>query len=195
MKKEQLTELGLDEETAKKVLELNGKDVEAAKRPLSENVATLTAERDGLQSQLDAANEALKGFEGIDPANLKDELAKAQAALKEAETKHTADLAARDSRAETERFLADKKFINEITRSHFINETEAALADPANKGKNRQDIFDAMTKGEDGKDKPGIFEVENPNKLVLPPAGPADPSATGDIAAKVAQRYAAAKTE
>lgn len=175
MKKEQLIELGIDEEIAKKVLDINGTDIENAKRPLLERATAAEGDRDSLQAQLDAANEALKGFEGIDPANMQAELAKAQQTQQELIAKHAAELAARDSRAETERFLADKKFINDITRAHFIDQTEAALADPANKGKNRQDIFNALTAGEDGKAKPGIFAEESPNQLLdLPPSGNTD---------------------
>jgi len=194
MKKEQLLEKGISEEVAKEILKINGDDIENAKLPLTEKLTKAESERDGLQKQLDAAGEALKRFEGIDPANMKDELKKAQDALAEAQAKHAADIAARDSRAETERFLADKRFINDITRAHFVTQIETSLADPANKGKNRQDLFDALSKGEDGKDKPGIFAEESPNKLLnLPPSGPVAPGATDTVAAKVARRYAAAK--
>ena len=72
MKLEQLTALGLDEETAKKVQEINGKEIEAAKLPLNTRITALEGERDGAQAQLQSATDALKSFEGIDPKNLQE---------------------------------------------------------------------------------------------------------------------------
>lgn len=181
MKKEQLIELGIDEETVKKVMDINGADIEAAKRLLSDKLTKAEGERDGLQAQLATANETLEGFKDIDPKELQTKLEQAQTALAEAKKTYETDIAARDSKAETEKFIAQyeadnkKQFTNEITRAHYINEIEQALVDTANKGKNRLDIFTAMTVGEDGNPKPGVFHEENPNPLLrngdLPPAG------------------------
>lgn len=160
-------------------LKTAGKDGKAAKlADLSqgeyvslEKHNALVTDRDGLKTQLEAAVDSLKAFEGIDPANIQTELQNAQKALLEAEKKHTADLAKRDSRAETEKLLSSHKFINDITREHYVGAIETALDDPANKGKSRSDIFTALTQ-EDGKPKAGIFLDENPNKLPdMPPAG------------------------
>jgi len=167
MKKEQLIELGIDEEIAKKVMDLNGADIqrESAKIKVAEDA------RDALQGQFDTATDALKAFEGIDPANIKVELEKAQTALKDAKDEHAAELARRDSRTETEKLLSGHAFINDITRDFYVGEIEKALDDKVNKGKSRQDIFDALTKSEDGTQKPGIFT--NPNQVLdLPPSGP-----------------------
>ena len=168
MKKEELIALGIDEESAKKVMEINGADIQNVAAKLK----TAESDRDGLKAQLESAQASLKTFEGIDPQNLQAEIVKAQDALKTAQETHKAELTARDSRAETDRFLAGQKFINDITRDFYAGEVEKQLSDPANRGKSRQDIFTALTKDEKGQPKPGVFAEESPNKLLdLPPSG------------------------
>lgn len=180
MERKFLEELGLEKTVIDKILDVNSSDIGSTKKTLSDKLKTAEDARDGLQGQLDTANEALKGFEGIDPANIQAELKKAQDALKDAEKQHSADLAKRDSRAETEKLLSSHKFINDITREHYVNAVETALDDPANKGKSRDDIFKTLTQ-EDEKAKPGIFLEENPNKMPdMPPAGEGAP-ASDDI--------------
>ena len=189
MKKEQLLALGIDEEAAKKVMDINGEDIESAKRPLSEKIVALESERDGFLGQLETANEALKSFEGINPADIQEKLVTAQTALQQAEERHKSEIAARDSRAETEKFLVGKKFINEITKNHFVNQIEDSLAAPENKGKNRQDLFDMLTHTADGKPNEGIFVTENPNNILdLPPSGNTDPL-IGDEFQKKIDKY------
>lgn len=65
MKTKELTDLGLTDEQAAGVLKINGLDIEASKA----QVATLTGERDSLQSQLTQAQETLSKFReiGADP--------------------------------------------------------------------------------------------------------------------------------
>ena len=178
MKKEELLALGVDEETAKKIMDMNGADIQREQAKLK----PIEDDRDGSKAQLEAAEASLKAFEGIDPQNIKAELTKAQKELQDARDAHKAELSARDSRAETDRFLSGSKFINDITREHYAGEIEKALDDPANKGKSRQEIFDALTKDEKGQAKPGVFTEEKPNKLLdLPPAGnvsETDPNST-----------------
>ena len=113
MKLEQLTALGIDEEIAKKVQDINDKEIEAAKLPLTNRITALDGERDGIQTQLQSATDSLKAFEGIDPENIQAELKKATDALAAAEKTHAADIAKRDSRAETEKLLSSHKFIND----------------------------------------------------------------------------------
>lgn len=172
MKKEQLMELGLGEDVAKKVLEINGADIENAKKPLMERAVAAEAERDELQACLDETGKTLRGFEGFDPQAMRQQLADTQQALQDARDTHAAELAARDSRAETERYLAGRPFVNDITRAHFAGAIEAALADPAGAGRTRQEILDALVTDGAGGVTPGIFAEENPNRLLeTPPSG------------------------
>lgn len=59
MKKEELTSLGLTEDQAAKVFELHGKEL----TKLQNSVTTLTADRDGLKTQLETANAKLTGYD------------------------------------------------------------------------------------------------------------------------------------
>lgn len=70
MKTEELTALGLNEEQVNKVFAMHGKEINAQKQKTTD----AEAQRDNYKSQLDAANETLKKFEGIDPENIKKEI-------------------------------------------------------------------------------------------------------------------------
>ena len=98
MKKEELIALGLTEEQAGKVLGINGADIEHAKAAKDKEISTLTATRDGLQSQLDAATTALKKFEGIDPEQIQTELQTYKKQAEETEKRFTRELTQRDQR-------------------------------------------------------------------------------------------------
>lgn len=102
MKTEELTALGITEEVATKILAINGKDVEHAKATVGaakdKEIESLTAERDGLQSQLDTANATLEKFDGIDPEQIQSELETYKAQAKEANDKFTREITQRDQR-------------------------------------------------------------------------------------------------
>lgn len=175
MKKEQLIELGIDEEVAKKVMDLNGADIEAAKRPLNVKITSLESERDTAIGERDTAVQGLQQFEGLD----KKKYDEAIAAVDNLKTQHAAELDRRDTRDKIKSFISDydKKFINDITRDHYISEIEKALEDKVNKGKNYGDILDGFIKDEKGEVRPGIFkEPDSPNRLIIPPVGGGGPS-------------------
>lgn len=98
MKKEELTALGISEETAAKVLEINGKDIEHAKSVKDKAITDITAERDGLKAQLDTAAATLKKFEGIDPEQIQTELQSYKTKAEEAEKQFARELTQRDQR-------------------------------------------------------------------------------------------------
>lgn len=62
MKTEDLKALGLDEDQIKKVFELNGKDIAAEKR----STEKAEQDRDAWKTRAETAEDALKGFEGVD---------------------------------------------------------------------------------------------------------------------------------
>ncbi len=69
MKREEIKALIPDiaQEALDAILDLNGKDVEAAKA----GVAALTTERDGLQAQLAEANKAIQSYKDMDIEGVK----------------------------------------------------------------------------------------------------------------------------
>ena len=162
MKKEFLLELGLAEDTAAKIMDENGKDIQNVDRKLT----AMTGERDTLKTQFGEVQEKLKAFDGVDVENLKGEIAKLSGDLQTTKDTHAKELALRDRRAETDKFMSALKFVNDETREFYLNKLEAALDDDANKGKNRKDLVDALVNGEDGKPRPNIFAEE---KQIPPP--------------------------
>lgn len=102
MKTAELTALGISEEVATQILVMNGKDVENAKATVAaakdKEIATLTTQRDGIQSQLDTATETLKKFEGIDPEQIQTELQTYKTKAEDAEKRFTRELTQRDQR-------------------------------------------------------------------------------------------------
>ena len=102
MKTAELTALGITEEVATQILAINGKHIENAKSTAiaakDREIATLTTERDNLQTQLASANDTLKKFEGIDPEQIQTELQNYKSQAEEAENKFTREITARDQR-------------------------------------------------------------------------------------------------
>lgn len=74
MKTAELTAIGLTEEQATQVLAINGKDIESAKAAKDKVIADLTGERDDYKAQLETAQTTLKGFEGMDPEKIQQEI-------------------------------------------------------------------------------------------------------------------------
>lgn len=74
MKTAELTAIGLTEEQATQVLAMNGKDIESAKAAKDKVIADLTGERDDYKAQLETAQATLKGFEGMDPEKIQQEI-------------------------------------------------------------------------------------------------------------------------
>lgn len=98
MKTEELTALGLNEEQVKGVFALNGKDIEAEKAKGKKALEAAETARDNYKTQLDTATETLKGFEGIDPTKIKQEVADWKAKAEQAEKDFNAKLTQRDQR-------------------------------------------------------------------------------------------------
>lgn len=74
MKKEELTALGISEDVAAKVMEINGKDIEHAKAVKDKDIKTLQDERDGYKTRAETAEATLQNFDGIDPQKIQSEL-------------------------------------------------------------------------------------------------------------------------
>ena len=89
MKTEELKALGLTEEQIAGVFKLNGKSESKGKEELEK----VTAERDSLADKLKTATDALKGFEGVDVADLKSKIETLQADLKAKDDDYNAKIA------------------------------------------------------------------------------------------------------
>lgn len=96
MKKDELIALGLTEDQAKSVLEINGTDIEHAKAVKDKAIGDLTTERDDLKGRLDKAETTLKGFDGIDPEKIQGEIETYKQAAKDAEAHFNQQITQRD---------------------------------------------------------------------------------------------------
>lgn len=96
MKTEELTALGLTKEQATQVLTINSKDIENAKAAKDKTISTITAERDDLRSRLDTAENTLKGFEGIDPEKIQQELQTYKQSAEDAKKEYEKKILQRD---------------------------------------------------------------------------------------------------
>ena len=91
MKTEFLKALGLEQETINKIMEENGKDVNAEK----EKTRKAEGERDNYKTQLDTVNTKLEEFEGVDVKDLQGQITKLQGDLKAKEDEYAAKEAER----------------------------------------------------------------------------------------------------
>lgn len=98
MKKEELTALGISEDVAAKVLEINGKDIEHAKSVKDKDIKALQDERDGYKSRAETAETTLQSFEGIDPQKIQSELQTWKDKASAAEKDYNAKITQRDQR-------------------------------------------------------------------------------------------------
>lgn len=177
MNRKTLEDLGLEKEAIDKIMEANNVDIEREKRKVEKAVA----DKDGaesaqasLQTQLDDVQAKLMAFDNVDVSDMKSQIETLTSGLEAAKTDHLAEIEKLRRAGENKDFFTGltTPFINDETRTYYADKLEAALDSGQNRGKSRQEILDALTAGEDGKPRPGIYkEPESPNKLDIPPAG------------------------
>ena len=92
MKREDLEKLGLTKEQVDSVCDLNNADVQPLKNDLQKAQDDLKLAQD----KASIAEEALKKFDGVDPAALNKQITDLQEDLKKKDTEHAAALADRD---------------------------------------------------------------------------------------------------
>lgn len=86
MQRKFLEDLGLEKEIVDKIMSENGSDIEKTK-------ARLEAERDNYKEQLETAQNALKGFDGIDVKELQGKIETLNNDLKNKETEYQSKIA------------------------------------------------------------------------------------------------------
>lgn len=89
MKKDELLSKGLTEEQIQFVMAENGKDIQREK----DKISAMEAERDNYKDQLTTAQEALKGFEGIDVNELNEKIKDLAKQLTDKDNEYQAKLA------------------------------------------------------------------------------------------------------
>lgn len=139
----------------------NGKDIEAAKAKFADYEQTKTdllaakstiAELENGKGDTVALQKAIDDYKAAD--------AKREEDAKKAATR--ADVEARFAKAQGDK----REFAHAKIRSGYLDDFEKALSDEANKGKGDVEIFDALTK-----DQEGIFKSQNPMQAQMGGAG------------------------
>ena len=92
MKREELEKLGLTKEQIDKVCDLNNADVQ----PLKDQLQKAQDDLKVAQDKVTTTEEALKKFDGVDPAALNKQITDLQEDLKKRDAEHAAALADRD---------------------------------------------------------------------------------------------------
>ena len=89
-------------------------------------VSKLEAERDGYKEQLDTATETLKGFDGIKPEELQEEVEKYKKKAEEQEETFKKELEKRDFSDALDKAIGDYKFSSEYAKKSVMEEIKAA---------------------------------------------------------------------
>ncbi len=120
MKREEIKTLlpDITKEALDAIMELNGKDIEAAKA----GVTALTTERDGLQAQLTEANATIQSYKDMDIEGIKQSAADWETKYNTDTQKLKDDLAAVQYGHAVEAAVADLKFSSGAARKQFVAE-------------------------------------------------------------------------
>lgn len=121
MKTEELTALGLTEEQVKAVFSLNGKEIEKQKKI----VADIETERDNYKSQFEAADAALKKFDGIDPEKIQGEIQSYKDQLETQRKGYEKQLSQRDQKDWIEKKLNEYGVSSPFARKQLISDCMA----------------------------------------------------------------------
>ena len=155
--REFLKGLELDKETINTIMAEHGKLITESKEEiiaLKDNIKTYEAKIKEIETATNNSNEFKKELE-----DLKKSIAE-EKAQKESEAKEL------ELNTQIKEVFGDNKFVNDYTEKSLMAEIKSALKDEVNKEKTAKDIFEELTK-----DQEGLFV--NPNKVEIP--------ATGDI--------------
>lgn len=166
MKTEFLKELGISEDTIAKIHGENGKDIAAEKAKF--------ADYEDIKNQLKTANETISAFGDVEAikADVEKYKADAQTAKIEAD-KRVAQL---ETKSKVQEFTAAKQFVNTLTKEAVESKLLAELENEQSKGKSFEDIFKAITEGQENL-------LVDPNK----PAPPIQAPLSGGVSAKTAE--------
>lgn len=157
MQRKFLEDLGLEKNVIDKIMDENGNDINSTKQRLE-------GERDNYKSQLETAQETLKGFDGVDVNELQGKITALQNDLTAKETEYQNKLADRDF---------NDKFNSLIAKNGGRNSKAImALLDIDNIKSSKNQDADLQTAIEALKaDNDYLFESQEPFKNPVAPTG------------------------
>ncbi len=157
MKKEELIALGITEEQAAKVLEINGKDIEHAKSVKDTEISKLTTERDDLKGRLTTAEDTLKKFGDKTPEQIQQEIQTYQDQAKNAQADFDKKILQRDQKDWLKAKLDEYGVTSPFARNALVS--EAMSEDSGLKWKDNAFFgFDDFMKSAKEKDK-GLYQT------------------------------------
>jgi DNA repair exonuclease SbcCD ATPase subunit len=161
--REFLKGLDLDKETIDTIMAEHGKLITESKEKISE----LEGKVKTYETKVSEMDKQFKDSQKIQEElnTLKQTIADKEAEEKKKQEEQTFN-------EEFNKLIGDKQFINEYTKQAIINEFKTALSNEANKGKEKLDVLNEITK-----DKEGIFSSAN-KAIDIPPAGEVNKSET-----------------
>lgn len=180
MKKEELIALGIDEEVASKVMELNGKDIQREQNKF--------ADYEDLKSSLADTKQQLEALQGLKPEEMQQQIASLKEQLETSQAESAKKIAEMETTGKVKDFLTSKKFVNALTKDAITTQLVNALATDESKGKSLDDIFENLTK-----DMQNILVDDNAPKPPVQTNMTGTPSADDDAAVRAVMGLPPAK--
>lgn len=150
-------------------VEVPQEHVEQLNRLVAENYRTIAdydkvvRRRDELKTSLDDVTAKLEGFRDVDVTQLNAQIQTLTNELAAEKAARTEDAAKAVRERNVRAFLADKKFVNDITRASIERQLLDALA--ANTGETVDQLYSKITTGDDGQPIPNIVVDDQTEQL------------------------------
>lgn len=148
----------------------------------------LKGKHDGLEQSLADVQGKLKAFGEMTAEEWKQKVSKLEGDLANEKAARQKDAAAALLKHRVDGFLADKHFVNDITRDAIAGKLAESLGSDDAKGKAIDDLFQALVTDVDGKELPGILTADPANAARFSaqkaPGMPGQPSEAEYLAAK-----------
>lgn len=138
MKKEELIELGIAEDVASKIMEMNGKDIQREQNKF--------ADYEDLKTSLADTKAQLEKLQDMKPEELQNQIATLKQQLDETQQESAKKIADMETTGKVKDYLNGKKFVNDVTREAITGKLKDALSAEDSKGKSLDDIFAGLTK-------------------------------------------------
>lgn len=119
-----------------------------------------TEKRDEFKASLDAVEEQLKAFDGVDLEGYKTQVDTLTRQLDEEKTARAADESKHQLDATIDKFMGGKQFVNDLTADSIRSKLADELNKDTAKGRSIDDIFKALVSDKDGNQIPNILVDE-----------------------------------
>ena len=117
----------------------------------------LKGKHDTLETSLSEVQGKLKAFGDKSPEEIQQQISQLQTDLENEKKARKSDADAAAAKQRVDGFLADKHFVNAITRDHIAAKLTESLGSDDAKGKSMDDLFKALVTDKDGNDLPDIL--------------------------------------